>query len=74
MEFVANIGCPDVLLTSSSRHDWLLCPISADASDWLDEYGDLQGNNYQDGTYSLHSFSDAVRLFDGLTDSGLIVR
>ena len=72
MDLVANIGCPDVLLNRSEGDDWLFCPISADARDWMDEH--MGDPTYQDRSIVVRGFAYVVELFDGLTDSGLIVR
>ena len=72
MDYVANIGCPDVLLNHNGQDEWLFCPISADARDWLETH--MAGMTYRDKSVVVNGFPYVVELFDGLTDSGLIVR
>ena len=72
METVANIGCPDLLLSRGEGDEWYFCPISADSRLWIEDH---MGNPvYQDRSIIVRGFAYVVELFDGLTDSGLIVR
>lgn len=72
MDYVANIGCPDILLSRSDGEEWLLCPITKDAREWVEEH--MPYPVYQDRSILVRGFSYVVELFDGLTDSGLRVR
>ena len=72
MDYVANIGCPDILLNHNGEDEWLFCPISADGRLWLEEH--MPHKQYQERSIVVRGFAYVVELFDGLVDSGLTVR
>ena len=72
MDYVANIGCPDVLLSHNGEEEWLLCPITAEGRNWVEEH--MPCPVYQDRSILVRGFHYVVELFDSLTDSGLTVR
>lgn len=72
MDYVANIGCPDVLFSRNEGEEWILCPVSLKARNWIDEH--MPCPVYQDRSILVRGFSYVVELFDGLTDDGLTIR
>ena len=72
MTTATAIGCPDLLLNYNGEGEWLFCPISADARNWIEEHVSLI--TYRDKSIAVTGFAYVVELFDGLCDSGLIVR
>lgn len=72
MDYVTPIGCPDLLLSPNGGDEWLLCPVSADAREWIEEH--MPCPVYQDRSIVIRGFAYVVELFDSLTDNGLSVR
>lgn len=70
MDYVADIGCPDILLSRGEGEEWILCPVSADARAWADEQSLGTGGR----NVTIRGFTYVCELFDSLTDRGLTVR
>lgn len=72
MGYVASIGCPDVLLSRNEGEEWILCPVTLEARNWVEEH--MPSPVYQDRSIVVRGFHYVVELFDSLTDDGLTVR
>lgn len=79
MDFVATIGIPDVLVTLEEGTHFLVQPVSQEGRLWVEgnvwpEYGEVFDECDYHGQTLVVNRTRLFELFDGMTDSGLVVR